>query len=725
MPLSAKANRQVSRTWVGGAGEEVAAILDSINAAIDLEGDGVTDETTALSNLLNGAADGSTIYFGSQLNILITDEITVSNVSNLRLLFQPGSKITFRDPGTSALTVGLGTPASNLPSGVLTFNNCDGLLIDGMNWVGNHTRTLRGSPSTLDKAPFAIVLKDSENSTIRNSYCSGMLCGFAYHSTSSSGAQGEVTFDNNEMTGIYSDFLNVAGEYTSTLWSIALFSECGHRVKFTRNKIKNFGYGIGNGANTIYFGPLEASGNRFADMVHGGILFSSFGMTHITNNIVDRVMYIGDTNSGGFGIKVGGHGFIVQGNIIRDAVLGIACFGLQQGGTCTPPVGGGSSATLDATGILVEPWWDATIRADGTGYELVRLNNYSQIVIDTVLSETSRTLTTDAPGHRVTGNSVYNAGIAGIYFRRQLGITPAGRMQGVACTGNYLEHCGSLGFGSISCDADTSDKHGDRTLIAANTLQWNHTHYVSRVSVSGTTVTWIEGSYFNHDGNGTAVWTGTVYINGTAYTISSIESAKSMTLTASAGTISAALLTKDTTTGQHKLISVLGYATDPPKGIVIANNVLRGSKRNPPVNNGHGISLISVTESIVCGNMIEDVLNIGVALSGVSKSIIANNVAMGGSVHGIYVSTSATYDPDPFDNIIVGNYGDFITFELATDKDKNMLANNFPASANYLSGSGAPSATPRFIGQWYLDTTGKKWYLSTGTSSSADFSILN
>lgn len=41
------------------------------------------------------------------------------------------------------------------------------------------------------------------------------------------------------------------------------------------------------------------------------------------------------------------------------------------------------------------------------------------------------------------------------------------------------------------------------------------------------------------------------------------------------------------------------------------------------------------------------------------------------------------------------------------------------------SGSGAPGTTPSAIGQMYIDTTGIKVYVSTGTSSSGDWTILN
>lgn len=41
------------------------------------------------------------------------------------------------------------------------------------------------------------------------------------------------------------------------------------------------------------------------------------------------------------------------------------------------------------------------------------------------------------------------------------------------------------------------------------------------------------------------------------------------------------------------------------------------------------------------------------------------------------------------------------------------------------SGSGAPTSTPTTVGQMYIDTAAAKVYISTGTASSADWSILN
>ena len=41
------------------------------------------------------------------------------------------------------------------------------------------------------------------------------------------------------------------------------------------------------------------------------------------------------------------------------------------------------------------------------------------------------------------------------------------------------------------------------------------------------------------------------------------------------------------------------------------------------------------------------------------------------------------------------------------------------------NGAGSPSSTPTALGQVYIDTNAAKVYMSTGTSSSGDWKILN
>lgn len=44
---------------------------------------------------------------------------------------------------------------------------------------------------------------------------------------------------------------------------------------------------------------------------------------------------------------------------------------------------------------------------------------------------------------------------------------------------------------------------------------------------------------------------------------------------------------------------------------------------------------------------------------------------------------------------------------------------------NVSNGIGAPASTPTQIGQLYVDTSGKKGYIATGTNSASDWTILN
>lgn len=41
------------------------------------------------------------------------------------------------------------------------------------------------------------------------------------------------------------------------------------------------------------------------------------------------------------------------------------------------------------------------------------------------------------------------------------------------------------------------------------------------------------------------------------------------------------------------------------------------------------------------------------------------------------------------------------------------------------TGTGAPGSTPSVVGAMYVDTSGKKVYVATGTTNSGDWAILN
>jgi hypothetical protein len=60
-----------------------------------------------------------------------------------------------------------------------------------------------------------------------------------------------------------------------------------------------------------------------------------------------------------------------------------------------------------------------------------------------------------------------------------------------------------------------------------------------------------------------------------------------------------------------------------------------------------------------------------------------------------------------------------------TRKDLTEAINDHAAQLTPTSGSGAPSTTPDRLLLFYIDTVGPTVYVSTGTSSSADWTALN
>lgn len=53
------------------------------------------------------------------------------------------------------------------------------------------------------------------------------------------------------------------------------------------------------------------------------------------------------------------------------------------------------------------------------------------------------------------------------------------------------------------------------------------------------------------------------------------------------------------------------------------------------------------------------------------------------------------------------------------------VVNEHALRTTHESGTVAPTSTPTFVGQMYVDTTANKGYIATGTSSSSDWTILN
>jgi general stress protein 26 len=69
----------------------------------------------------------------------------------------------------------------------------------------------------------------------------------------------------------------------------------------------------------------------------------------------------------------------------------------------------------------------------------------------------------------------------------------------------------------------------------------------------------------------------------------------------------------------------------------------------------------------------------------------------------------------------ISSTGDTLTFYT---KASDLIDGN-SVFVVYSSGTGVPSTTPSRVGLLYYDTTNKKLYFSTGTSSSSDWTIAN
>jgi len=59
--------------------------------------------------------------------------------------------------------------------------------------------------------------------------------------------------------------------------------------------------------------------------------------------------------------------------------------------------------------------------------------------------------------------------------------------------------------------------------------------------------------------------------------------------------------------------------------------------------------------------------------------------------------------------------------DIITSVNHNERTTAITARSKVSSGAGIPSSTPSSIGDMYIDTTNLKIYISTGTSSSADW----
>lgn len=94
---------------------------------------------------------------------------------------------------------------------------------------------------------------------------------------------------------------------------------------------------------------------------------------------------------------------------------------------------------------------------------------------------------------------------------------------------------------------------------------------------------------------------------------------------------------------------------------------------------------------------------------------------------GIGVGEDATKALISEINIIGGEfymldqYGDSIPVKILASQ----MVDGNTVYPNISSGTTAPSSTPAKIGNMYIDTSAKKLYIATGTSSSSDWTITN
>lgn len=62
---------------------------------------------------------------------------------------------------------------------------------------------------------------------------------------------------------------------------------------------------------------------------------------------------------------------------------------------------------------------------------------------------------------------------------------------------------------------------------------------------------------------------------------------------------------------------------------------------------------------------------------------------------------------------------------IVTDVDTMQSLDTDDLATVALNGTDVPASTPVYVGQFYVDTSGKKLYVATGTTNSSDWTILN
>lgn len=160
-----------------------------------------------------------------------------------------------------------------------------------------------------------------------------------------------------------------------------------------------------------------------------------------------------------------------------------------------------------------------------------------------------------------------------------------------------------------------------------------------------------------------------------------------------------------------------------------SNNCLFGSfagedvtgSRNTIVGAGAGLATIKAEET---DNLLLGAYADITGVSSIKQAIVMNT--LGGALQAtssnqMTIGLIKTVRVNP-----TGSIMGILDFSgVGTSNKTYSLPNQTGSIATITSGSGAPGTTPAGVGQIYADTSGAKIYMSTGTSSSADWKILN
>lgn len=79
----------------------------------------------------------------------------------------------------------------------------------------------------------------------------------------------------------------------------------------------------------------------------------------------------------------------------------------------------------------------------------------------------------------------------------------------------------------------------------------------------------------------------------------------------------------------------------------------------------------------------------------------------------------------PVVGFITDDTNEFIRMGRIDDATKGLKVMIVGGAGTVSSGAGAPGTTPTVVGQFYVDTSGKKFYVSMGTTNSSDWTITN